>query len=183
MQHRIWDQYDALSRPDALAERLNLFGTALGHPITFQQIEANDNLRTAFEGFVQQREHEELSQMLAKLEALNPKIAAIRFDRANTKHLSDVVHGVVSGFHPDCIDHYINFSRVGCLMDLERHPAETARRALESRILNHLGESAEHTVGWIASIPTLERIWEQIKGRPLQALEEGLGKGASHLHL
>jgi len=28
MQHRIWDQYDALSRPDALAERLNLFGTA-----------------------------------------------------------------------------------------------------------------------------------------------------------
>ncbi len=133
---------------------------------------------------MQQREYEELVTMLGKLEVLNPEIARIRFDRANTKHLSDVVHGMVSGFNPDCIDHYINrLNGVNCLRGIEEHMPEIERRALESKVLQKLGMEAEHTVGWIASHPTLEKIWMQVKDRPIAALAEGIEKSASRLHL
>lgn len=182
MQQRIWDYYDAASNPGP--ELIRKFGDVTGRPgVTRQDIQADKKLGSAFGEYLRRGRHEELTDMSRKLGDLNPEqIAKLHFDHMHTTQLSDVVHGMVSGFNPDDINHYVaRFHGTACLAEVERTAEEVARRSLERKILDKLGKAGRQTIGWIASHSTLERIWEQVKGRPLQALEKGIQEAALHL--
>jgi len=172
MARRIESFTGRISLGDVLSTRARQFGEVIGEPdITVDRIRDNEDLRREFDAFVERRDQKDLQEMLRQLEILNPtEIERIQFDRDNRQQVVDVIHGVVSGFTPADINEYL------AQRDTRKQyeplsTSELERRAMESRILEKLGKSKEITVGWVASMPTLEMIWQQVKDRPSIPLE------------
>jgi hypothetical protein len=148
--------------------RVQEFGKEKGTPsITLTDIQADEELTREFSRFATNRKKEDINFMLSKVEIMNPeRTAALCFDRSDVYQAVDVLHGIVSGFSPSDINYYIRQTNSGIpWRERERSATEIERRAIESRILSKLGKTNKKTLGWIPSIETLERIWEQIKDR------------------
>ncbi len=163
LQHKVWEIYDTEKHPALLDARVQQFAAALNHPVTLEQIRENDQVCYYFATFMQHQELLEMLTVYEKLAALNPQAAAqLRFDKDDSKEVLDVVHGMVSGFSPEDINHYLeSFRHEGGFMALEQTPKEQARMVLTTRIKDQIGDIPS----WRPATSTLEKIWEQVKQR------------------
>ena len=160
------------------------FGQSIGNAeLTLEEVKANKNMTQAFEGFLEDLEHQAHTKMLGELEKLNPEIKKIRFNRAKGGNIDDVLDGIASGFNHADIDHYLNFTKdAGVKNPIEYRATESFAklRELEAKIGERLeGVRSQKVLGWDASKSTLEKIWEQVKDRPVQAaveIEKDIGK-------
>ncbi len=173
MQYRMWHTYDMGGDRDAMQEHIPEFAVQMGDPsLTLQEIEMGpDDLKRELYQFLEEKRFALLKEMYKELEALNPELKDFKFDRDNTQHLSDVVHGVITGFNLDDIAYYlsterriVNFIRHNPTIHIDAEAYVEEFDAFHEKVREHLGgRSAE--MGWVPSEATLKKIWEQVKDR------------------
>ena len=115
-----------------------------------------------------QKLHEaEIKSIFNMLELHNPEhVSKIVFDRSKPKHVKDVVHGMVSGFNTDDINYFMRRSYSPHSLEHPVWIAEDAKRtAAEVKIMQRT--QLKPRMQWIASDPTLDKIWQQVKDRPV----------------
>jgi hypothetical protein len=142
---------------EMLTERIAEFGKIMGmHDLTERSLRTDERLAEQFNKWVGEASTNEFRGMLDALEALNhDQISAIRFNRNDNQDVYNVVHGIVSGFNADDINYYIN--------NYYDSSQEADRSRMQRAILSAIPCSHSPTVGWIASMPTLKKIEEQLK--------------------
>lgn len=116
---------------------------------------------------VQHLPHDEMVTIISHLEKLNPELVSqIQFNRNVPKELRDVVHGMVSGFNVDDINLFMKRATSGIDPNKLVYTAEeVARDAFEAKIMQRL--KINNPIQWVASEQTLEKIWQQVKDRPI----------------
>lgn len=111
--------------------------------------------------------NDECLDVFHELERLNPvEVSKIHFDRSSTDHKISVACGMVSGFNPDDISHFIKrgCSGISC-MDFDKLPEGIACNEMQTKIMQRL--DPKYRMQWVASPKTLDHIWEQVRNRPI----------------
>ena len=110
---------------------------------------------------------DEIAKIFGELEKLNPDVVGkIVFDRNLPDQVRDVVHGMVSGFNADDINLFMRRSHGNVpINQVMRSSEEITRKAAEITIMQRLSNKCD--IRWVASEPTLEHIWQQVKDRPV----------------
>lgn len=110
--------------------------------------------------------HDKMSTIFHELRELNPDaISKINFKPEIPHQVNDVVRGMVSGFNVDDINLFMKRAH-GNLSPTVNKGLFNEIRAWEIKIMQRLDHP--HAMQWVASEPTLQNIWNQVKDRPIQ---------------
>lgn len=108
---------------------------------------------------------EEMTRIFNELKKANPEaINKIAFDHSVPKQANDVVCGMVSGFNVDDINLFMKRAHEN-LPSTEWEGLLNDVKAWEIKIMQRL--KLKPSIEWIASEPTLQNIWQQVKDKPI----------------
>jgi hypothetical protein len=101
-----------------------------------------------------------LAEGWRQLEAANPVLKKLDFDRSNGGEMYNALMGVTSGFNPDDINFYLKLQRDNVLPGLHIQTAPAFKVHMEW-MENRM--SVCDRPGWIPSLPTLEKIRSEFR--------------------
>lgn len=157
--------FDRKQDPELFPKEIERFAKASSLPATAESVSAGGPHRMGMLRHLLKLEHQELTIIFARLAACNPEACAkIKFNPDKLRELSHAVQGIVSGMNTDDINYFIARERPENRQAFM--PREHMRMQADKKIIARLGLS-DSGPGWIACPATQQKIWDQIKQRPM----------------